>query len=144
MKINHQMMQQTQQDMMSLSKALNSGNVSTAQSSLSTFQQDFSAFSQMFNSASTSTGQPDGVQSTMAAPQADLSTLNSDLSSGNLPAAQQELAKFKSDLHSAMQSYRQSRLTANLNSYMSGGGLAQQTAALMPSSTSGALLNVMA
>jgi len=82
---------QTIQDFQAIGNALQSGDVSTAQSALTTFQQ---ALSNSSNSQS-STSQPFGKNSQA---NTDYQSLVSSLQSGNLTTAQQAFTSLQKDL----------------------------------------------
>jgi len=78
---------QPRQDLFSLANALNSGNVSTAQTALTTFQQDLASF----QTATGSSGLPSKLSN-------DLQQVQSDLSSNNLSNAKTDFNNFLMDL----------------------------------------------
>lgn len=80
---------QTVQDFNSIGSALSAGNVSAAQTALSTFQQDLQSNSQ------TSASQPFGDNSQA---NSDYQNLVSSLQSGNLSSAQKAFASLQTDL----------------------------------------------
>ena len=82
-----QLFNQPKQDLSSLANALNSGNVSSAQTALSTFQQDL----QTFQSATGSSGLPANLNN-------DLQQIQSALSSNNLTDAKADFDNFLQDL----------------------------------------------
>ncbi|MCE0482884.1 MAG: hypothetical protein LV479_01445 [Methylacidiphilales bacterium] len=83
------------QDLKSLGTALQSGDLSGAQSALATFQQDLQGTSQ--GNSSTSTSQPFGTNNKA---NADFQTLSNALQSGNLSTAQQAFSSLQADLKS--------------------------------------------
>jgi hypothetical protein len=80
------------QDFQAIGSALQSGDLSTAQSALATFQQDLQGNSQ------TSSSQPFGKNSQA---NSDYQNLVSALQSGNLSNAQQAFASLQTDLKAA-------------------------------------------
>jgi hypothetical protein len=87
------------QDFKALGSALQSGNLSTAQSALSTFQQDLQASAPAAaQTSSQSSSQPFG-KNTQA--NTDFQNLTSALQSGDLSGAQQAFASLQNDLKTA-------------------------------------------
>src|SRR5580658_7786586 len=86
---------QTGQDFNSIGSALQSGNVSAAQSALTAFQQDLQGNPQ------TSASQPFGNNSQA---NTDYQSLVSSLQSGNLPSAQKAFASLQTDLQATQAS----------------------------------------
>ena len=80
------------QDFNSIGTALQSGNLSTAQSALATFQQDLQ------NNSQTSTTQPFGNNSQA---NTDYQSLTSALQSGDLSGAQKAFSSLQTDLQGA-------------------------------------------
>ena len=78
---------QPRQDLLSLASALKSGNVSAAQTALTTFQQDLAGF----QTATGGSGLPDNLKT-------DLQQLQSDLSSNDLSSAKSDFDNFLLDL----------------------------------------------
>lgn len=87
---------QISQDFQALGSALQSGNLSHAQSALATFEQDLQASSQA------AAGQPFGKNSQA---NADFQKLTSAVNSGNLTSAQPAYSSLQSDLKGTQASF---------------------------------------
>jgi len=82
---------QQQQDFSQLGAALQSGDLSSAQT----------AFSDLLQFTSTTSQNPNSLQSAGSGIQADLSAIGNDLQSGDMTSAQTEYSKLQQDLQAA-------------------------------------------
>jgi hypothetical protein len=94
---NQALFQQQAQDFNTLASALQSGNLSTAQSAFTSWQQDLTSIAPP-NQQSTQQSQPFGSNSQA---NSDFQSLSSALQSGDISSAQQAFANLKQDLQSS-------------------------------------------